>query len=148
MTTAAPYPNPASPYGFDVDVGDDLQPDGRSASDAQLVANEIPHRLSADQLPLVGATGDFAPYGVDVRAWVGETTDQELANAKGPLLVMIVNRDPRIDRGRTAVQLQVQQDGDDYALTISIQAYLTNGLPIALVLGVSAVSVDLLSQGT
>lgn len=140
--------NPADPLGFDVWVREDIDPSGRSASGVELVENAIYHRLTTDQLFLVGSPDDgYVEYGEDVRKWVGEVVDQESANAKAPQLAIVLQRDPRISPASIAVSIDARLAGEKYAFTISITCRTTSELPIALVLGVNAVTVELLSQG-
>lgn len=140
--------DPSSPYGFDVLVTDDMDAQGSSGSGVALVAAAIPHRLMADTLPLVGAPGGYVSFGVDVRRWVGEVTTPDLADTKGPELVMVLSRDPRLDPGSIAVQVTIADAGALYDLFITINAQTTTALPIALVVGVTSLTVDILSQGT
>lgn len=146
--------DPGSPVGFDADVGTDLAPDGRSASGVQLVQSAMLHRLQADTLPLIGAPGGYVAFGVNVRRWVGEATMQSALDAKGPLLSMVLGRDPRIDAGSIVVSVTKAPPGTTFAsgalvdLLITISARTTTGLPISLVFGVSAATVELLAQGT
>ena len=137
----------ASPYGYDVWMDVDLKPDGRSASDADIVANDMLQRVTCKALPNALAPGGYSSYGVDVREWIQGITDQDMANARGPELVAVMNRDARLDPSRTTAQLQVTQTSDDYSFVIQIAGYLKTGQRVALVLGVNAVTVDLLSRG-
>ena len=141
--------NPGDPLGYDCDVQADMFADGRSCSGARLVGNAILHRLMADTLPLIGAPGGFVQYGANVRRWVGEVTTQALADAKGPQLVSVIARDPRVDPASIVVTITPQKKpGALWDLLIQVQAATTNQLPIALVMGVSSVTVQILSQGT
>ncbi|HSM94035.1 MAG TPA: hypothetical protein VLT47_14215 [Anaeromyxobacteraceae bacterium] len=137
----------ASPQGYDAWMDTDLQADGRSASGADLVANDMLQRVTVKALANALAPGGYSACGIDVREWVGGVTDQEMANARGPELVAVMNRDARLDPSRTTAQVQVTQTGDAYDLTIALGGYLKSGQRVALVLGVNAVTVDLLSRG-
>lgn len=148
-----PNNDPGSPLGYDVDVNTDMLPDGRACSGARLVGNAIVHRLMEDTLPTIGAPGGVAEYGVNVRNWVQEATTQARAAAKGPQLAAVISRDTRVDPASIRVQLTVAPsvsfaNGSAVDLGIVINAQTTTGFPIALVLGVSAVTVEILSQGT
>lgn len=144
---ADPSRDPGSLYGWDVDVDTDLQPDGRACSGPRLVQNAMLHRLMEDTLPLTGAPNGVVPYGEDVRKWIGEVTTQAAANAKGPLLVGVLNRDVRLDPAQTKVTIALQPVGAIVNIVISISAALTNGTPLSIVVGVTKWSVELLSQG-
>jgi hypothetical protein len=140
--------DPADPYGYDVDVDTDMAVDGHACSGARLVGNALLHRLMADTLPMIDAPGGAVAYGEDVRKWIGECTTQERANAKIPRIVAALSRDPRVDPASLRVSIDLAATGAlvDFAITITAQT--TTGLPIALVVGVSKISVELLSQGT
>lgn len=148
-----PNHDPASPLGHDVDIVDDMQPDGRCCSGGRLVGNALLHRLMVDTLPLIGAPDGVVAYGEDVRKWVQECTTPARAAAKVPRLVAALSRDPRVDAASIRVSILVKpsltfsdKSAVDFAITISAQT--TTGLPISLVVGVSSVTVELLSQGT
>lgn len=148
-----PNHDPSSPLGYDADVETDMVVDGRSCSGSRLVGNALLHRLQVDTLPLVGAPGGVATYGEDVRKYVGECTTPARANAKVPRIVAALARDPRVDASSVRVAIIVRpsltfadKSAVDFAIAISAQT--TTGLPISLVVGVSRISVELLSQGT
>jgi hypothetical protein len=148
-----PNHDPASPLGYDVDVDDDMVVDGRACSGARLVGNALVHRLMADTLPLIEAPDGEVAYGEDVRKWVGECTTPARAIAKVPRVVAVLSRDPRVDAASLRVSITVKPsitfaNGSAVDFAISITAQTTTGLPIAQVIGVSKVSVELLSQGT
>jgi hypothetical protein len=151
--TYDPNHDPTSPYGYDAFVLTDIMPDGRSCSGPMLVQNALVHRLMADTLPLTGAPGGVAQYGKDVRAWVGEATTQDSANAKGPELVAVLNRDDRLDPSQTKVQVVASPSttftgGSAYDLAIAISAVLTDGTPLAVIVGVNKWTVQAIaSQG-
>lgn len=144
MTTA----NPGDPLGYDAAVALDIGPTGASCSGADLVTNALLHRLLEDNLPMLGAPGDYVAYGVNVRRWVGEVTTQSRADAKGPELGMVVAREPRIDPSSIVVTLTVQPAGARYNLLLAISARTTTQLPIALVYGITSATVERLASGT
>lgn len=148
-----PNHDPASALGYDVDVDTDMQPDGRACSGARLVGNAFLHRLMVDELPLIGAPGGVAAYGEDVRKWVGEATTPARAAAKVPRVVAALSRDPRVDPSSLRVTIDVRPsitfaDKSAVDFAININAQTTTALPIALVVGVSKISVELLAQGS
>lgn len=145
---SATYPDPADPAGYDVDVAGDIYPDGRAASGPRLVTNEMLHRLQADVLPDALAASGFRPYGADASDWIQGAISQDIANAKTPLVTMVVNRDPRLNPALTQVRNTVTQADDDYDMTIAVQGYLANGAPVSLVVGVTDLTVELLESGT
>jgi hypothetical protein len=151
--TYDPNHDPGSPLGYDVDVDTDMQPDGRACSGARLVGNAILHRLTEDALPLTGAPGSLAPYGVDVRKWIGQVTTASQALAKGPQLAAVISRDQRVDPSSIAVLVTVAPsvtfaNGSAVDLAIQVSARTTTQLPISLVFGISAATVELLAAGT
>lgn len=146
-----PNHDPASPLGWDIDVDTDMQPDGRACSGARLVGNAILHRLMEDTLLKTGAPNGVIPYGKDARKLIGSTLTQPRADALGPAFAAVINRDPRIDPAQTRVVATVGPSlrfpsGEAVDLALSITAQTTTGLPIALVVGVSSLTVALLSQ--
>jgi hypothetical protein len=148
-----PNHDPSSPLGYDVDVDTDMAVDGHACSGARLVGNALLHRLIADTLPLIGAPGGVAAYGEDVRKWVGECTTPARAQAKVPRIVAALSRDPRVDPSSIRVTIDVNTsltfaNGSAVDFAINITAQTTTGLPISQIVGVSKVSVELLSQGT
>lgn len=146
MTSA---PSPDDPLGYDVAVTDDIPEDGRSAGGDELLAWALAHRFQAATLPLVDAPGGEQEFGVVASTWIGEATTPELARRKSALATIVAQRDPRVEPTtvRAVVDLAGPELEGKYALTISITARATTGRPISLILGVSAVTVDLLSQG-
>ena len=145
MATSAPSPD--DPLGFDVLVADDIGADGRTGTGAELAKWAIYHRLTTEKLYLIGAPGNLVDFGVDVRRWVGAAMTPASAAAKGPQVEIVVRRDPRISTVRAAVTLAGPSLAK-YAMRIVVDATLVSGQTISLVLGVSAVTVDLLSLGT
>lgn len=146
--------NPSDELGYDTDIVDDMLPDGRPCSGSRLVANAIAHRLMEDNLPMIGAPGGYIAYGVNVRRWAGEVTSQKIADAKAPLLAVVIGRDTRVDPGSISVAVTIDKSGtvlsdaSRAALRIEVNARDTKARPIALVFAVSSASVELLAQGT
>ncbi len=145
MTTAGPSPNDR--LGFDLWIGEDMDPSGRNATGRELIINGALHRLTTDALLLAGAPDGYVEFGIDVRRWCGAAISQADASARGLLLVEVLQRDPRVETADVAVT--VQRSGQLYDLTIDLTIYPTGGTdPIPLVLGVNAITVELLSEGT
>jgi hypothetical protein len=154
MAGMPPLVNPRlSPLGFDAYVGPqpdgsvDLCPDGRSCGDVELVRNAIVARSMCESLVLTGAPGDVIPFGVDVRSWVGEAGDDDTAAGHQQELVIVYARDPRIDTGSIVVTITATPTNPEVDFTIAVSCRTTTQRPIALVMNVSAVTVDLLAQG-
>ena len=145
MSTTA---NPADPLGFDVKVGADLDPSGRSCSGVELVEDALLHRLSCGRLLLTGAPDDQVDFGEDVAAWVGEALTQEELESRSPLLEEVIRRDSRVADATVALTFQTPDDAPEVAFAIAIFARLTTGQSINRIVGVSAVSVDFLAGGT
>lgn len=144
--------SPADPLGFDVYVGPlDLDPTGRSATGLELVEAAIVHRLTCEKIDLIDAPNGEIDFGVDVRKWVGEVTTPDDAPGKVPLIDEVLHRDLRI--ASTVVDVQIAppgdalSDGSTVALLIYVTATTTTGAVIDRIVGVSAVSVEFLSQG-
>lgn len=133
----------SSPYGIDVYLRDDIDPSGRSSSGVELVVNDLLHRLQEDRLLLVGAEGGFVDYGRDVRKLAGKSLTADSAGQEGALLQIVLERDPRVDSMNVTVT--AAQEGSLYAFAIDASGVLTNGRPIAFIVGVNDVTVDLLS---
>jgi hypothetical protein len=140
--------NLADPLGYDASVGIDLGPTGASCSGLDLVSNALLHRFMEDNLPMLGAPGGFIAFGKNIRRLVGQVTTQSRAEQLGPELAAVVNRDPRINPGLTSVALTVQPAGARYNLTIAVNATTTTALPISLVYGITAATVERLAAGT
>lgn len=140
--------NPADPLGFDMKVGVDLDPSGRSCSGVELVEDAMLHRLSCGRLLLTGAPDDQVEFGEDVTAWVGEALTQEELESRGPLLEEVIRRDPRIADATVAISLTTPPTAPQVAFTITVNARVTTGQNISRVVGVSAITVDFLAGGT
>ncbi len=138
-------PSPNDPLGFDVYLREDIESDGRSATGIELVNNAILHRLTTGLLLLTGAPEGQVDYGEDVTTWCGQGLTRSQAEARGPQVAAIVQRDPRVAFADAAVMLAAR--GGLYELTITITGQTIAGTPIALILGVSSVTVDLLAEG-
>ena len=138
-------PSVNDPLGYDVWIRDDMAEDGRSATGLELVSNAIVHRLTTGMLPLIGAPDGEADYGEDVRRWCGSTMTRQQAEARGPQVAAIIQRDERIETADVIASLSGPSTG--YALRLEIDAKTVRGQTIALVLGVSSVTVDILAEG-
>jgi hypothetical protein len=144
----------ASPWGFDRYVGptvngSDMLPNGRGCSDVELVANKILARSLCGTLPLIGAPGGVIDFGEPVQEWVGEALTAASLAQKQTRLTLVYQRIRAIDPATLAVTVsQTGPAGAQCNFYITVSARLLSGQPIALVMGINAVSVDLLSQGT
>jgi hypothetical protein len=154
MTTTGP--SPADMLGFDAFLDEDISPNGRSATGAELVANAIPHRLMADTIPLIGAPNGVKEFGVNVRRWVGEPltfrpdgTSPEL-DAKVAQIDAALHRDPRIAQNQIVLTKapagSTLTDGSQAQILITITSTLVTGVTVSRVVGVSAVSVGFLAS--
>lgn len=146
MTIAAA--NPADPLGFDMKVGEDLDPSGRSASGLELVTDAMLHRLEADRLLLTEAPDDEVDFGENVRLWVGEALTQEALEAKAPRLEEVLRRDPRLASVSVSLTLLAVAPAGQYRFLIAITAVAITGQIIDRIVGVSQVTVEFLAQGT
>jgi hypothetical protein len=147
MTSAAASPD--DPLGYDAFVREDIDEDGRDATGLELTQNAILHRITTDKLLLTDAPSgeDVVEFGEDVRKWVGSVETQDSANAKAPRLVEVIKREPNINPNSIRVDIQMQLAGARWAFIIAISCRTTTELPVALTLGVDAMTVELLSQG-
>ena len=140
--------SPDDPLGYDVYVREDIEADGRAATGLELVQNAILHRLTTEKLFLADApSGDLVEFGEDIRKWVGAVETQDSAQAKVPRLIEVLKRDPRLNPSSVQVDIQMQLTGEKWRFIVSVNAQTTTELPIALVIGVDAITVELLSQG-
>lgn len=139
-------PSENDPLGYDVFVSDDIAADARDATGEELVRNALRHRLTTEKLLLIGAPNDEVDFGIDVRKWIGERLTPTLARAKGPLVEIVLAREPGVSFVRARVSLAGPVLAQ-YTLTIAIDATLVTGTVLSLTLGVSAVNVDLLAGG-
>lgn len=142
-------PSPDDPLGYDVFVRDDIDADGRDATGLELVENGILHRITTEKLLLTDAPSgeEFVDFGEDVRTWVGAVDTTDSANARIQRLVEVIRRDPNIDPSSVRIDIQMGLSGTKWAFRLAIAARTTTELPIALTVGVDAVSVQLLSLG-
>lgn len=138
-------PSVNDPLGYDIFIREDMAADGRAATGRELVSNAILHRLTTGTLLLIGAPGGEVDYGEDVRLWCGATTTQEQASARGPQVAAIIQRDERIDTCDVSVALAGPKTG--YTMRMEISAQTVTGQQIDLIVGVSAITVDILAEG-
>lgn len=140
--------NQADPLGYDVKVGSDLDPSGRSATGLELVTDAMLHRLMADRLALTGAPDDEVEFGEDVRRWAGEALDADALAARAPRLEEVLRRDPRLASVAVALTLTAGAPASRYRFLISVSAVTVRGQVIERIVGVSQVTVEFLAQGT
>lgn len=138
-------PSVNDPLGYDVFLREDIATDGRAATGLELVSNAILHRLTTGMLLLIGAAEGETDFGEDARTWCGATITEGQANARGPQVAAIIQRDPRIDTCDVTVALAGPSTG--YTLTMTIEAKTVTGQTIDLIVGVSSIAVDILAEG-
>lgn len=145
MSTASPD----DPLGYDVFLREDIEEDGREGTGLELVQNAILHRLTQDKLILTDAPSgeDFVDFGEDVRNWVGAVDTQDSAQGKSQRLVEVLKREPNLAPSSIAVDVQLQARGAQWDFIITITARTTTEIPVALTVGVDAVTVQLLALG-
>jgi hypothetical protein len=144
MTVASPD----DPLGYDVFVREDIDEDGRDATGLELTQNAILHRVTQDKLFLTDApAGEPVEFGEDVRKWAGEALSTDDAQAKAQRLIEVIGREPNLDPSSITADVQVQPTGADWPIIIQINALTTTEVPVSLTIGVSQVTVALLSQG-
>lgn len=138
--------------GYDLLVGPlDLDPTGRDATGLELIEADIVHRLTCAQIDLIDAPNGVVDFGIDVRLWVGEALTPDDAPGKVPLIDEVLHR----IEGIASTQIDVSvapagttfDGGADVDLLIAIVYTTTTGEVLSRVVGVSAVSVEFLSQG-
>lgn len=138
----------SDPLGYDVKIGSDLEPSGRSASGIELVADGMLHRLSQDRLLMTGAPDDRVDFGEDVRTWIGEAVTQDVLDERAPRLEEVLRRDPRIANVTLSLQLVAGEDAaKKYRFLITVSAVTIRGQTIDRIVGVSQISVEFLAQG-
>jgi hypothetical protein len=137
----------ADPLGLDMAVRDDLDPSGRSADGLELVSAAMLHRLSEDTLLLTGAPDDQVEFGEDVRKWIGGAVSQDSLNARAPRLEEVLRRDPRIASIALSLQVLTGADASKFSFLIHVRGTTIRGQTIDRIVGVSAVSVEFLTQG-
>lgn len=147
MTVASPD----DPLGYDVFVSDDIAEDGREATGQELVQNAIMHRLTTEKQFLVdGENADadgLVDFGVDVRTWVGAAEAEGGPEARAAMLRDVLRREPGLDASTIDVEIETSASGSKWDFSIRVTARTTTELPIALLLNVNAVTVELLAQG-
>lgn len=139
-------PNPNDPLGFDVYARNDIDRGGRSSSGAELATNAILHRITEGVLPLVDSESGFVDFGDDVRRWIGLGLTQEGLDARAAALGPIIERDERV-RSADVTGTLAPGPSSAWAFQINVAAQLRTGETISLAIGVSDVSVQLLSEG-
>lgn len=137
----------ADPLGFDMKVGVDLDPSGRSATGLELVDDAILHRLQEEQLLLVEAPGGVVGFGIDLRRWIGEALSDQALEARTPQVEEAIRRDPRIADVTVRVTRTIGADASRWPLRVEIHGVTTTGETIDRIVGVSQVSVEFLAQG-
>lgn len=138
--------------GYDTYVGPvpgggvDMLPGGDSCSGITLVRNALVARSMADTIIMAGAPGGVRDFGKDVRAWVGSPVDDGTPAARARELAAVYARDPRVDPGSISVNVGTAQAGGQYEFLIAVTCRTVSGQAIAMVMGVNAISVDILAQ--
>ncbi len=120
--------------------------DGRACSGPELVRNALVARCMADTISEINSPSGVVAYGKDVRAWVGSPMTESIAGQRQQELSVIFGRDPRVDPGSIVVEVRAARAGSQYSLAIDVAARATTALPIAFLLGISALSVDILAD--
>lgn len=152
-------PSVADPLGHDAYIGlVDLDPTGRSATGLELYEAAIWHRITCEQLLMIGSgivdpvTGlEVIPFGVDVRTWCGEVLDRADMGNKATILDEVIHRDPRT--AKTAITVSsapagtVMPSGALAVLLIHIVATAVTGEILDRIVGVNSISVEFLAAG-
>lgn len=147
-TTKAPARASASdPLGYDMKVGADLDPSGRSATGIELVEDALLHRLQEDRLLMVGAPGGEIDFGIDLRRWVGQAFSDEQLAAKTPAVEEVLRRDVRIADITVRITKATGADASRWDLLVTIRATAITGDTIDRIVGVDQVSVQFLAEG-
>lgn len=124
----------------------DIDPGGREASGAELVGQDILHRLTTGVVPLVDSEEGFVEYGEDVRLWAGaELTEDELA-ARAATLGPIIERDECVREAEVTSELTTAP-GSLWTFRLNVTATLRTGETITRIIGVSSVTAELLAEG-
>lgn len=148
QNTASPVRASADdPLGFDMKIGWDMDPSGRSATGLELVEDAMLHRLEQDRLLMTGAPEDEIEFGENVRAWVGEAVSDEALSAKAPRVETAIRRDVRIADCTATLTKTTGADASQYDFLIRVQATTISGQTIDRIVGVSAVTVEFLAAG-
>lgn len=144
--------SPDDPLGYDALVVDDIEEDGREGTGVELVHAGILHRVTQEKLFLVDAEGadeeGRVDYGINVRSWIGAAETESGPEARAAMLRDVLRREPGLDPSTIEVELTTALDGAKWDFEIRISARTTTEIPIALLLNVNAVTVELLAQGT
>ena len=119
---------------------------GETCSGVTLVRNAMLARCLSDTLPMVGAPGGEIAFGVDVRQWVGSPVTEATASSRTQELAIVFARDPRLDAGSISVQVAAARAGSRYAFTIAVDARTATALPVSLVMGVTAATVEVIAR--
>jgi hypothetical protein len=147
----------ADAYGFDMYVGPvpgggvDMLPDGRGCSGVEFVRNKIVYRSMQKMLVMTSAPGGIIDFGEDVREWVGSAVSPSTAAQRQTRLTLVYGRIGALDPGSIRVAISAPgagAGGGMYDFFIAVTAKLTDGRPVRAVMGINAVTVDLLAQGT
>jgi hypothetical protein len=133
--------------GYDMKCGTDIEPSGRSASGAELVADAILHMITTGDLPMVESENGYIEFGDDVRKWIGLELTQDGLEARAAGLGVIIERDKRVRQVEISATMTTR-DPTLWAIEIAITATLRTGETISTVFGVSALTVERLAQGT
>lgn len=139
--------NRFDPLGYDVKLGEDLDPSGRSASGLELVADGMLHRLEQGRLLQTGAPDDQVDFGEDLRTWIGEALSDDVLAARQPRIEEILRRDPRIASVTVQLSLATGKTAARVRFLIRVQAVTISGEVIDRIVGVNAISVEFLAQG-
>lgn len=146
-TKARPAANAADPLGFDMKVGTDLDPSGRSATGLELVADALLHRLQQGKLLMIEAPDGQIDFGVDVRTWIGEALSQEALSARGPIVEEVLRRDVRIADVTVKISKTSGADAARRAFRIDLRAQTVSGETLDRIVGVDQVTVEFLAAG-
>ncbi len=123
-------------FGSDVSTFPDLDPSFSTLTGPRVVAEAIARRLSTPR----GSLPFYPDYGIDIRSWVNETiTRGKLAQFRRDLEAECV-KDERVLTADASLAFNVKTNDMQIAITIT-----TADGPFSLVLGVTAVTVALLT---
>lgn len=130
-----------SELGVDLDVVSDLNPSFILCSGFRNLGNAIARRLSTPPGALA-LIGDDPDYGYDLRGQLNAEMSQEEIGRIGTDIETEVMKDDRVQSA--SVVATYTWAAYDLAVEIDI---LTKSGPFRLILGVSAVTVDVLNEG-
>lgn len=148
QNTASPVRASADdPLGFDMKIGWDMDPSGRSATGLELVEDAMLHRLEQERLLMTGAPEDEIDFGENVRTWVGEAVSDEAISAKAPRVETAIRRDVRIADCTAKLTVAKGEDASRYNFLIAVRATTISGQTIDRIVGVSSVTVEFLAAG-